>query len=199
MDHPSRQSYPAQPSMVSRSAAIRPRRHRSPRSCRRFISLCCEPEDRVAVKPHASADLSCDPVFVRQPDPRQAGELSRLQRRARAIRRAPRMSMTLISPPARWGSAWRRHCSRRWCRDYVAAHGMDEGSAAKAAWSRWSVMPKWTRAISSRRWSKAGSMACAIAGGSSTITARASTPSCAKGCGRSSSPCSVISDGTWSS
>ena len=59
--------------------------------------------------------------------------------------------------------------------DYVRAHGWGLDRPARAAWSRWSATPSSTRATSSRRCSKAGSTACATAGGSSTTTARAST------------------------
>jgi pyruvate dehydrogenase E1 component len=45
-----------------------------------FRSL--RPQDRVAVKPHASPKFSRDPVSARQADPRQAGKLPRLQGRA---------------------------------------------------------------------------------------------------------------------
>src|SRR6201990_662080 len=44
-------------------------------------------------------------------------------------------------------------------------------------------MPRWTRAISSRRCSKAGSMACGTPGGWSTIPGRASVPLYANGGG----------------
>jgi pyruvate dehydrogenase E1 component len=40
------------------------------------------PEDRVAVKPHASPVFPCDPVPHGQPDARKDEELSRLWRRA---------------------------------------------------------------------------------------------------------------------
>jgi hypothetical protein len=47
-----------------------------------------------------------------------------------------------------------------------------------AAWSRSSAMPSSTRATSTRPCSRAGSTGCATPGGSSTTTARASTPCC---------------------
>src|SRR5580704_14724704 len=53
------------------------------------------------------------------------------------------------------------------------------------------------RAISSKRSSKAGNTACAIAGGSSITTARASMPWSAKGCGSATRICSAISAGAW--
>ena len=48
-----------------------------------------------------------------------------------------------------------------------------------------------------RRCSRAGSTGCATPGGWSTITGRALMPSCARGYGRNSNPCSAISAGTW--
>ena len=62
------------------------------------------------------AELPRHPVSARQADPREARRLPRLQGRAEPIRRAPRTPTTSISPPARSASAWRRRCSRRWCR-----------------------------------------------------------------------------------
>ncbi len=127
------------------------------------------------------ADLPRHPVSARQPDPREARELPRLQGR-RAIRRAPRTPTTSISRPARSGLGVAQTLFSSLVQDYVRAHGWGS-NAPKAAWWRWSATPSWTKATSSRRCSKAGSRACAIAGGSSTTTARASTPWCAKACG----------------
>ncbi len=51
----------------------------------------------------------------------------------------------------------------------------------KGVWWHWSATRSSTKAIFSKPYSKAGNRAYAIAGGSSTTTGRASTPSCAKG------------------
>ena len=98
----------------------------------------------------------------------------------KAIRRAPRTSMTWISPPARSGWAWRSPSLPRSCRTILRANGrqrtplgrmvaligdaeLDEGNIYEAC-------------------KKAGSTICATSGGSSTTTGRASTASCARGC-----------------
>ena len=64
------------------------------------------PEDRVAVKPHAA------PVFhaIQYLFGKQSLDKLRTSAAMAArspIRRAPRTPTTSISPPARWGSAWR--------------------------------------------------------------------------------------------
>ena len=141
------------------------------------------PEDRVAVKPHASPIFHAIQYLLGRQTREQDGGVSAATRARRAIPRAPRTPTTSISPPARSASASRRRCSPRWCRT-TCAPTAGGSRAAKAAWWRWSATPSSTRATSSRRCSKAGSRACAIAGGSSTTTARASTPWCARACGQ---------------
>ena len=74
------------------------------------------PQDRVAVKPHASPIFHAIQYLLGKQTQRQARELPRLQGRADPIRRAPRMPTTSISPPARSAWAWRRRCSPRSCR-----------------------------------------------------------------------------------
>ncbi len=160
------------------------------------------PEDRVAVKPHAS------PIFhaiqyLAGHQTREKLENFRGYKGAQSYPRAPRTSTTSTSPPARSASAWRRPCSPRWCRTICAPRDSSGPASARACprarWSRSSATPRWTRATSSKPCWKAGSTACATPGGSSTTTARASTPWCAKGCGSASNPSSAISAGTSSS
>ena len=138
------------------------------------------PEDRVAVKPHASPIFHAIQYLLGNQTPREAREFPRLQGRAelslahQGHRR--RRFLDRLGRPRRGADAVRR----RWCRIMCARTGWaDDGP--KAAWWRWSAMPRWTRATSSRRCWKAGSTACAMPGGSSTTTARASTRSVREG------------------
>ena len=162
LDHPSRQSSAREHRRAEgrrASGLVRlARRHHDgalfPRAAPagpRRGEAACEPE------------LPRDPVSARQADAREARSASAATRARRAIRRAPRMPTTWISPPARSASASRRRCSPRWCRTTCAR--TSRPTSRKAAWWRWSATPRWTRATSSRRCSKAGSRACAIAGG----------------------------------
>ena len=87
------------------------------------------PEDRVAVKPHAS------PVFhaIQYLLGRKSRDNWRTSARSAArnpTRRAPRIPTMSISPPARSGWASASPCSPRWCSDYVRLHGL-AGEAAR--------------------------------------------------------------------
>ena len=194
LDDPQRQS-PARerrrPEGRRPSGLVRLARHHHDRALFRCAAAAGPRRGEAACQP----DLPRHPVSARQPDPREARELPRLQGRAEPIPRAPRTPTTSISPPARSASASRRRCSPRWCRTMCARTAGDR-SAGRPHGRAGRRRRDSTRAISSRRCSKAGSRACAIAGGSSTTTARASTPWCAKACGRATSSCSRISAGT---
>ena len=63
------------------------------------------PQDRVAVKPHASPVFHAIQYLLGNQRLDKLQELPRLRRRAEPIRRAPRTSTTWISPPARSASA----------------------------------------------------------------------------------------------
>ena len=68
------------------------------------------PEDRVAVKPHASPIFHAIQYLLGNQSRDKLRALSRLRAARRAIPRAPRTSTTSISPPARSDLAWRRRC-----------------------------------------------------------------------------------------
>ena len=156
------------------------------------------PQDRVAVKPHAWPIFHAIQYLLGKQTREKLETFPRLQGRAKLSfahqghRR--RRFLHRLGRPRRGADAV-----------LVAGAGLrararlGPATGRKAAWSRWSATPSSTRAISSRRCSKAGSRACAIAGGSSTTTGRASTPSSAKGCGSATNSCSRISAGTSSS
>ena len=77
------------------------------------------PEDRVAVKPHASPIFHAIQYLLGK-QTRESWNNSAATRARRAILRAPRISTTSISRPARSASASRKRCSRRWCRTTCA-------------------------------------------------------------------------------
>ena len=73
------------------------------------------PQDRVAVKPHASPVFhAIQYLFGHQT--RDKLENSAATRARNPIPRAPRMPTTSISRPGRSASASHRPCSPRWCR-----------------------------------------------------------------------------------
>ena len=71
------------------------------------------PQDRVAVKPHASPIFHAIQYLLGKQTRERHWKPSAATKARRAIRHAPRMSTTWISPPARSASAWRRRCFRR--------------------------------------------------------------------------------------
>ena len=74
-----------------------------------------KPEDRVAVKPHASPVFhAIQYLFGRQT--REKLENFRGYKGAQSYPSRTKEPTTSISPPARSGLAWRRPCSPRWCR-----------------------------------------------------------------------------------
>jgi pyruvate dehydrogenase E1 component len=103
------------------------------------------PEDRVAVKPHAS------PVFhamqyLMGNQTREKLEASAGLAARSPIPAAPRTWTTWISPPAPSGLAWGSRPLPRWCR---TSSRKELGEASRsAAWSRWWAMRNWTRATS---------------------------------------------------
>ncbi len=130
------------------------------------------PEDRVAVKPHAS------PVFhaIQYLFGRQSREKLENFRGFKGAQSYPSRTKDVDDVDFSTGSVGLGVAQTLFAslvQDYVKAHG-------------------WMK---DRR--RAGNTACATPGGWSTITASRSTPSCAKGSGKSSRPCSAISAGTW--
>ena len=98
---------------------------------------------------------------------------------------APKISTMSTSPPALWVSASLRQPLRRLCRITLPPKRGAQ-IARSGAWWRLSAMLNWMKATSMNACRKAGSMICAIHGGSSTITAKAWTGWCMKGFGKKS-------------
>ena len=70
------------------------------------------PQDRVAVKPHASPIFHAIQYLLGK-QTRERLETFRGYKGERVIPRAPRIPTMWISPPARWAWAWRKRCSHR--------------------------------------------------------------------------------------
>ena len=195
LDDPQRQSSARQwrrPEGRRPPGLVRLARHHHDRALFRRAAAAGPRRGEAACQP----DLPRHPVSARQADAREAGGLPRLQGRAELSlahqgRRRRRFLDRLGRPRRRADAVLLAGAGLR------ARAWLGPRTGRKGAWSRWSATPSSTKATSSRRCSKAGSRACAIAGGSSTTTGRASTPSCAKGCGSATSSCSRISAGTW--
>lgn len=153
------------------------------------------PEDRVAVKPHASLVFhAIQYLFGRQT--REKLENFRGFKGAQSYPSRTKDVDDVDFSTSSVGLGVAQTLFASLVQDYVKAHGwmkdrregrmialvgdaeMDEGNISK-------------------RSPKAGSTACATPGGWSTITGSRSTPSCAKGSGKNSRPCSAISAGTW--
>ncbi len=195
LDHPPRQPHPAQCRRLEGrrpSGVFRLARHHHVGALFLGAAAAGPRRGQAACEP----GVSRDPVSVRAPDPREAGEFPRLQGRA-------------ILSVAHQGHRRRRFLDRlgraRRGADAVRLAGaglrqgawLDEGSPGgaddRARRRRRDGRGQHLRGAARR----AGSTACAIPGGWSTTTARASTPWCARGCGRNSNPCSATSAGTW--
>ena len=143
------------------------------------------PDDRVAVKPHASPIYHADPVPARPAEPRSKLErLPRLRRRPVLPVAHQGHATTSTSRPGSVGLGAAMTALRlagpglRPLHEPDAARGQPHGPHDRAS----SATPSSTRATSSRRCSRAGSTTSATSGGSSTTTARASTASCPTGC-----------------
>ena len=137
------------------------------------------PEDRVAVKPHASPVFHAIQYFLGN----QTATSSRISRAwRRAILSFAHQGHRRCRLLDRLGRP-RRRADRLFSlvQDYFRSKDWADVHPGRAAWSRSSAMPSWTRAISTRRFSKARSTASATLGGSSTITGRALTASSARG------------------
>ena len=118
------------------------------------------------------ADLPRHPVSLRQAE-REKLENFRGYKGAQSYPRAPRTPTTSISRPARSASASRDR-SPRWCRT-MSAHTAGARAAGRPH-DRAGRRCRTRRGQIFEAYSKAGSRACATAGGSSTTIARASTP-----------------------
>jgi pyruvate dehydrogenase complex dehydrogenase (E1) component len=90
------------------------------------------PEDRVAVKPHASPIFHAIQYLFGQQT------LEKLQNfrgfKGAQSYRVPRISTTSISPQARWVWASRKRCSRPWCR-ITCAPAAGAPTGPRAIWS----------------------------------------------------------------
>ncbi len=82
------------------------------------------PQDRVAVKPHASPVFHAIQYLLGPAEPRQARALPRARRRAVLSRRAPRTATTSISRPARSASASAMTLFAALVQDYVRLQGL---------------------------------------------------------------------------
>ena len=155
------------------------------------------PNDRVAVKPHASPVFHAIQYLFGNQTKDQAGGVS-------GLRRCAELSL------AHQGQRRRGHFHRlgraRGGDDALRLHGpglraLPQARAGKPrprshdrrSWA----MPSSTRAMSSKRFWRDGSTMSATSGGSSTITARASTVWSPTGCSRRSRTSSRRSAGRW--
>ena len=154
-----------------------------------------KPEDRVAVKPHAS------PVFhaIQYLFGHQTRDKLENFRGFKGAQSYPSRTKDVDDVDFSTGSVGLGVAQTLFSslvQDYVKAHGWmkDRPEGRMIALVGDAEMDE---ATFSRRCWKAGSTACATHGGSSTTTGRVSTRSCAKVSGKNSSPCSAISAGTW--
>ena len=156
------------------------------------------PEDRVAVKPHASPIFHAIQYLLGN-QTREKMENFRGYKGAQSYPSRTKDTDDVDFSTGSVGLGVAQTLFSSLVQDYVRAKGWACGPAGRAAWWRSSAMRRWTKATSSRRCSKAGSKASRTPGGWSTTIARASTRWCARGCGRSSNRCSGTSAGTSSS
>jgi pyruvate dehydrogenase E1 component len=153
------------------------------------------PEDRVAVKPHASPNYHAIQYLLgRQTQEKLANFRGYKGAQSYPSRTKDTDDVDFSTGSVGLGVAQTLFSSL--VQDYVRAHGwgLDRPEGRMIALVGDAELDEGT---SSRPCSKAGSRACAIAGGSSTTTGRASMRWCAKGCGSATSTCSRISAGTW--
>jgi pyruvate dehydrogenase E1 component len=153
------------------------------------------PEDRVAVKPHAS------PVFhaIQYLMGNQTREKMENFRGFGGVQSYPSRTKDIDDVDFSTGSVGLGVAITSFAsivQDFIAAK-RGAGAFPLAAWWRWSAMPNWTRAMSTKPCRRAGRTTCAIAGGSSTTTASRLTASCAKGCLPGSRRSSTPSAGMW--
>ena len=153
------------------------------------------PEDRVAVKPHAS------PIFhaIQYLFGQQTLEKLQNFRGFKGAQSYPSRTKDIDDVDFSTGSVGLGVAQTLFAslvQDYVRAKGWgtDRPEGHMVALIGDAEMDE---ATSSRRWPRAGSTVSAAHGGWWTTTARASTRSSAKGCGRSSRRCSATSAGTW--
>ena len=120
------------------------------------------PQDRVAVKPHASPNFHAIQYLLGK-QTREKLEGFRGYKGAQSYPSRTKDSDDVDFSTGSVGLGVAQTLFSSLVQDYVRSHFPSK--RPKAAWWRWSATPRWTRATSSRRCSKAGSMACAIAGG----------------------------------
>ena len=136
------------------------------------------PQDRARRQATCVAEFPCHPISARPTAPRRE-----LWKRFAATKgaqsypsRTGRHGRQSIFRPARWAWASRRRCFSSLVQDYVRRARMGSNTDLKAARSRSLAMPNSTKAIFSKPCWKAGSRGCAVVGGSSITTDKASTP-----------------------
>ena len=132
------------------------------------------PEDRVAVKPHAS------PVFhaIQYLFGHQTQENLENFRAFGGAQSYPSRTKDADDVDISTGSVGMGPYSCRWSKTIYAATAIPSQRAIPAAWWRSSVMRKWTKATCTKLFGRVGSTAFAIAGGSSTTTDKAWMASC---------------------
>src|SRR5713101_269555 len=153
------------------------------------------PQDRVAVKPHASPIYHAIQYLLGR-QTRDKLEDFRGYKGAQSYPSRTKDADDVDFSTGSVGLGVAQTLFSSLVQDYVKAHGWmkerPEGRMIALVGDA-----RWTRATSSRRCWRAGSTGCATPGGWSITTARASMPWCARGCGRNSRPCSATSVGTW--
>ncbi len=126
------------------------------------------PQDRVAVKPHASPNFHAIQYLLGK-QTREKLENFRGYKGAQSYPSRTKDTDDVDFSTGSVGLGVAQTLFSSLTQDYVRAHGwgqdIDGKPAPKGAWSHWSATPSSTRATSSRRCLKAGSRACAIAGG----------------------------------
>src|SRR4051812_30629692 len=155
------------------------------------------PEDRVAVKPHASPVYHAIQYLLGH-QTRDKMENFRGYKGAQSYPSRTKDADDVDFSTGSVGLGVAQTLFASLTQDYVRAHGWAkdrrEGRMISLVGDA-----ELDEGISSRRCWKGGSRACAIAGGSSITTGKVSTPWCAKDCGSATSSCSRISAGTSSS
>ena len=154
------------------------------------------PQDRVAVKPHASPIFHAIQYLLGK-QTREKLENFRGYKGAQSYPSRTKDADDVDFSTGSVGLGVAQTLFSSLVQDYVRAHGWANGQAGRphdrACRRRRARRGQYLRGAARRL--EAGR--CAIAGGSSITTARASTPWCAKACGNATSNCSGISAGTW--
>ena len=156
------------------------------------------PEDRVAVKPHASPIFHAIQYLFGNQTPEKLQDF----RGFSGAQSYPSRTKDIDDVDFSTGSVGLGVAQTLFAslvQDYVRAKGMAQGAARGPHGGAYRRCRDGRRQYLRGACSKAGSMDCAIAGGSSTTIAKASMRWCARACGSGSSRSSAISAGTSSS